>query len=155
MMELSDISINLENEIPDKEIHNDLRKETPIYFYKEKSNIIKNANNKVLIDFLSPEVSKNEQVKRIHKFILIVLVTIFLGAQFIVVYGLTNKIIEYSMSDNVNIEILKIVIAFVSAYITSVVVELIAILKYVVKNVFDTSIAELIKIFKENETLNS
>lgn len=154
-MELSGISLKLENEIPDTGIHNDLRKETPLYFLKDRNDVIKNANNKVLIDYLSPEVSKNEHAKRKHKFILILLMTLFLCVQFATVYELSTKVIDYAISDNATVEILKILIGFVSAYITSVVVELIAILKYVVKNVFDTSIAELIKIFKDSESLET
>ena len=39
---------------------------------------------------------------------------------------------------------------FVVTYITSVVVELIYMLKYIVHNVFDTSISDLVKLFKED-----
>ena len=38
---------------------------------------------------------------------------------------------------------------FTTGYITSVVVELIYMLKFIVKNVFDTSISDLVKLFKE------
>ena len=47
---------------------------------------------------------------------------------------------------------IKIISAFISAYITSVIIELIAILKYIVKNVFDTSIAGMVNNFKDNTT---
>lgn len=49
---------------------------------------------------------------------------------------------------------LQIIFTFIGAYITSVVVELIAILKYIVKNVFDTSIAGMVNNFREEKTYN-
>lgn len=76
---------------------------------------------------------------------------LFLLFQFCTVFSLTSSVLNFSFKENSNIETIKILLTFVSAYITSVVIELIAILKYIVKNVFDTSIAELVKIFKENE----
>lgn len=118
---------------------------------QSNDSIIKNVNNKVLIDILSPEISKNEQAKRVHKLALIMLLTVFLIIQFFSVYGITNSVIRYGTGENVEHEILKSLLTFVSAYITSVVVELIAILSYIVKNVFDASIAELVKIFKAQE----
>ena len=74
---------------------------------------------------------------------------IFMKIQFDSVYDISIKVINYATSAAAKSDIVKSLLAFVSAYITSVVVELIAILKYIVKNVFDTSLAELVKIFKE------
>ena len=141
----------LKKEVPkEKKPTNDLRSEKSLPLQSNDS-IIKNVNNKVLIDILSPEISKNEQAKRIHKLALIILLTVFLIIQFFSVYGITNSVINYGTGENVDHEILKSLLTFVSAYITSVVVELIAILSYIVKNVFDASIAELVKIFKAQE----
>lgn len=141
----------LKKEVPrEKKPNNDLRTEK-LLIQQNNENIIKNVNNKVLIDILSPEISNNEKSKRIHKLVLIVLLTVFLIIQFISVYGFTNSVVNYGIGQNVNHEILKSLLTFVSAYITSVIVELIAILRYIVKNVFDASIADLVKLFKEQE----
>lgn len=115
------------------------------------SDVIQNVNGAVLLHYLSPEIKNNEFTKRKHKYILIGLVTIFLVFQFITVYNLSTNLFNYAISKDANIEIIKLLIGFVSAYITSVVVELIAILNYVVKRVFDTSIKELIELFKEDD----
>lgn len=153
---VNDIVNSLKEEIPNKEsLHNDLKNEQNIKERKmDRNDIIKNANNKVLIDCLSPEISKNEAAKRLHKFILLGLLTAFLIIQFLSVYNLSSKIIEYSIDNESRYEIVKALLTFVSAYITSVVVELIAILNYIVKKVFDTSIAELVKIFRDSDEQN-
>lgn len=136
-----------ENEMPDNLRQNDLKQESGNII--NTRNLIKNVNNQVLIDFLSPEVSKNEASKRQHKYILIILLAGFIIIQFLSVYNISHSVIKYATSSDSNIDIINSLLTFVSAYITSVVVELIAILKYIVENVFDTSIVELVKIFKE------
>lgn len=142
---------SLEDEVPKSQQQNDLKSEFADRSKNEEKDLIKNVNNKVLIEYLSPEVSKNERSKRLHKYILIILMVIFLTIQFKSVYTITIEVINYAISKEANIDIVNSLLTFVSAYITSVVVELIAILRYIVKNVFDTSIAELVKIFKETD----
>lgn len=120
----------------------------------KNSDIITNVNGAVLLEFLSPEINNNENAKRKHKYILIFLVAVFLYFQFNTVYKMSTLVMNYAVSQMADIEILKLLIGFVSAYITSVVVELIAILNYVVKRVFDTSIKELIELFREDDRSN-
>lgn len=150
-----DVILNLESDVPErKNLQSSLREEkvsASNNFDNNHPNIIQNVNGAVLLHYLSPEIKNNEFTKRRHKYILIVLVTIFLFFQFITVYNLSINLFNYAINKDANIEIIKLLIGFVSAYITSVVVELIAILKYVVKRVFDTSIKELIELFKEEE----
>lgn len=137
-------------EIPDKNIHNDLKAE-----HKNNSqkiidrSFIKNVNNQVLIDILSPEIGNNEKTKRHHKSVLIIFLTLFLVMQLYFVYNISNGVIEYATSEKSNQEIVNSLLAFVTGYITSVIIELIAILNYVIKNVFDTSVIELVKLFKD------
>lgn len=116
--------------------------------------IISNTNSKVLLDVLSPEVSKNEDKKRTHKDKLMKMMGMFLVFQFIFTALLVGTSVvfialchykEIPFDD----ETIKIIFTFVSAYITSVVVELIAILNYIVQKVFDTSVADLVAIFKD------
>lgn len=117
----------------------------------ENDKLIKNVNNQVLVSVLSPEIRANEQIKRILKIILVTFLIIFLIFQLYTVFALTYSVLNFSFKENSNTETIKVLLTFISAYITSVVIELIAILNYIVKNVFDTSIAELVKIFKEDE----
>lgn len=141
------IEKQLENEIPSS-IKNDFENEIP----KSKiyaDDIIKNVNNQFLMKILSPEISKNELAKRLHKYLLLGLLTISMLLQFVAAFVISIKIVDYSISTNANVDIVKCLLTFISAYITSIVVELIAILNYIVKNVFDTSLTDLVKIFKD------
>lgn len=116
--------------------------------------VIKTANNKFLLDVLSPEIKKNEDRKRTHKDILLIAVAVFLSIQFIMVfcfsgYTLVSIIRCHKTGNPFDLPTIKLLLGFISAYITSVVIELIAILKYIVTNVFDTSIAGLVGMFKD------
>lgn len=115
---------------------------------------IKNVNNIVLINVLSPQVVKNENTKRIHKYWLIVILSIFLIAQFGMTFYIINKVFGfiftyYSENKSIDNHLINLLFTFITGYITSVVVELIYMLKCIVKNVFDTSISDLVKLFKE------
>ena len=82
------------------------------------------------------------------------MIQIFLVAQFFLVGALLLGIITmifvfHWRKNDISVEYINIIIKFVSAYITSVVVELIAMLKYVVKNVFDTSITGLVQLYRD------
>lgn len=116
--------------------------------------IIDNANSYFLIKILSPEITKNEDRKRQHKNDLINIVKIFLIAQFITLFFLLFGIIImififHGMGNDLELSYIKTIIGFISVYITSVVVELIAMLKYIVSNVFDTSITGLVEFYKD------
>ena len=114
---------------------------------------IKNANDKILLDTLAPQAEANEIKKRKHKDKLLTAVFIFLGIQFTVVFVLIMTMIVsiiffHSMGNDFSLELVQMLFAFFSTYITSVVVELIFILKFIVEKVFDTSISSLMEIFK-------
>lgn len=117
--------------------------------------LIKNVNNEFLLNVLSPEIKKNEDKKRKHKDWLMVIMGLFLLFQFILVaviiccfgYCVINAHMkEIPFSDST----IKIIFTFIGTYITSIIIELIAILKYIVKNVFDTSVAGMVSNFKDN-----
>ena len=120
------------------------------------ASIIKTANNKFLLEVLSPEIKENEKKKRKHKDWLMIGMGIFLLFQFmlvaiIVVYS-GHWIVNSHLSQNpFSDSTIQLIFAFICAYITSVVVELIAILKYIVKNVFDTSITGMVNTFAEGK----
>ena len=111
--------------------------------------VIDTVNNRILYKVLSPEITKNENVKRIHKSILIGLLTLFIVIQFIAVLVLSLRTFNYAFTNGSNEEIVNSFLKYLTGYITSVVAELFVILKYIVHNVFDTSITDLVKVFKE------
>ena len=111
--------------------------------------------SKIYNDVLSPQLEKNEELKREHKSILMENIFNLLKIQFrytylfvfILLVGiLFSKYLEISEH---TIDSIK---GFVEFYITSVVVELLGILFFIVQNVFDKSIVDLIKNFdKKNK----
>lgn len=173
-----EIEVNEENNVLECEeeqnnnvanfLRNDVKKDIKIDFKSPKHSekveelidtanrdIIKNANNKFLIDTLSPEISANEQKKRRHKDILLITVGIFISIQFILLFVITYKVLDsmilaHTSGMPYSDETMKIMFAFLGAYMTSIVVELIAMLHYIVTNVFDASIIELVDHFKDN-----
>lgn len=85
------------------------------------------------------------------------IVKIFLIAQFSILacllFGTIAVIfIFHGVKNDLDLEDIKLIINFISLYITSVVIELIALLKYIVSNVFDTSITGLVEIYKDSNT---
>lgn len=121
---------------------------------KETAEIIKNANQKFLIEVLSPEIRDNESKKRQHKDALMNAVSKFLLFQFIIVAGMVVSLLGafiwgHMIGKPFANDTMQIFLSFVGIYITSVVVELIAILRCIVTNVFDTSIAGLVEAFRE------
>lgn len=105
---------------------------------------------------LAPDVSKNEERKRDHKDKLIKYVSIFLGVQFAIIFILImtviiSTIVFHALGNDFPTTMLQMLFAFFGTYITSVIVELICILKYIVVNVFDTSISALMEIFKSQK----
>ncbi len=76
------------------------------------------------------------------EFLLVAIIIIFTGFWII-----KSHIDGIPFSDST----IQIFLTFIGAYITSVVVELIAILRYIVKNVFDTSISGMVNNFKDTK----
>lgn len=99
---------------------------------------------------LAPQLQQNEKLKRAQKQELTQKVFEILKWQFIATYGFVLIIIiiiaassRLQLSDT----IIGRIIDFIQFYITSIIAELIAILFFIVKNVFDTSIVDLFKNF--------
>lgn len=116
--------------------------------------IIDNANKYFLVKVLSPQIEKNEAKKREHKNVLIQIVKSFLIFQFIIIlvllFGIITMIfVFHGFHNDIELSYLEKIINFVSIYITSVVIELIAMLKCIVTNVFDTSITSLVELYKD------
>lgn len=102
---------------------------------------------------LAPQIIKNEELKREHKTDLMHSIFKILKWQFIATYIFATGIIImlfFSSYLNISEQLTLEVIAFVKFYITSIIVELISILYFIVKNVFDTSIVDLFRNFDKN-----
>lgn len=113
---------------------------------------IKSTNAKVVLNTLAPEISENEKAKRKHKDKLLKWVSVFLGAQFVVIFVLIMTVLIailkfHDRGNDLSASTIQMLFAFFGTYITSVIVELICILKYIVVNVFDTSISGLMEAF--------
>lgn len=107
-------------------------------------------SQKIYEDVLAPQLEQNEDLKREQKRTLVDKLFKLLAFQFIVTYIFVFMLIlsiifscKLALSENVILNLMK----FIEFYITSIVVEFISILFFIVKNVFDTSIVELIKGF--------
>ncbi len=105
-------------------------------------------------EVLSPQLKKNEKLKRQQKETLMTNIFKILKLQFICTYVFVLILIAVilgssflNISENTIISIIK----FIEFYITSIVVELLSILFFIVKNVFDTSITDLIKDFDKRK----
>lgn len=154
--ELLKLQSEVEKTTQQNNIENDLTQETK----QQKSDssvidkIIQDANQYFLVKILSPEITKNEDKKREHKDILIEIVKNFLNFQFKalkwIVGGTIFMIFAFhALKNDLELEYIEVIIKFICAYITSVVVEVIAMLKFIVENVFDTSITGLVEFYKD------
>lgn len=138
-----------DNEVFEK---NDFIEEAPSE-KEDQQNIIDNANEYVLLKTLSPEITKNEEKKREHKDILMKIVQSFLIAQFcfvafVLIGTFVMIFVFHGTKNDLKLEYFNLIIKCISVYITSVVVEFIAMLRYIVRNVFDKSITGLVASFK-------
>lgn len=55
----------------------------------------------------------------------------------------------HGLKNDLKLSYINAIVKFIGFYITSVVVELITMLRYIVSNVFDTSITGLVELFKD------
>lgn len=108
------------------------------------------ALNSVLLEILSPELSKNEEQKRLFKERLMKYIIVILSIQlgFFLFFVLAFTIVlclNCPIFNKLSLEQLKDVIKFLEYYISATAAEFIAMLFFIVKFVFDKSIVSLIK----------
>nr|DAF48218.1 MAG TPA: hypothetical protein [Siphoviridae sp. ctJLl6] len=106
---------------------------------------------------LAPELRLNENLKRQHKTKLMNNIFKILKIQFVFMYiSITLLLIGIFVSNWLEIseDIIANIISFMKFYISSIVVELISILFFIVKNVFDKSIFDLFKNFDTKDADN-
>ena len=116
--------------------------------------IVDDTNNKTIAEAIPNEITKNEETKRKHKDWLLKAVISFLACQFGLFFILLTGVIicfivgymtgfPSDMSTSI-FDMLKI-------YLGSIIVELISMLYFIVKNVFDTTIPDLAKQFAKDK----
>lgn len=123
---------------------------------EDQQSVVSNMNDEFTIirniyeNVLSPELEKNEELKREQKKQLMNKIFDILKWQFIFTYlfvGAILGMVAFSHFLHISEKIVLDSISFIKFYITSIIVELISILFFIVKNVFDKSIVDLIRNF--------
>ncbi len=140
----------LQREVPERALKSEINYSS----YNDK--IISNSNNYFLVKVLSPQIKANEKKKRKHKQIMLNVIVLFLKVQFVMLFllvtgTLVTFFVFHGLHNDISNETFKIIIGFLGVYITSIVVELIYIAKFIVVNVFDTSIDGLVKLFSNTD----
>lgn len=133
--------VNLSTPNPNSEIATDMNKD-----FAMKQRLYEKV--------LAPQLEENEKLKRDHKTTLMTNIFKILKGQFRITYIFIVVVLiamlfssKLDISDKIAVEVLS----FVKFYITSIIVELISILFFIVKNVFNTSIADLFKNFDKDK----
>lgn len=131
-----------ETEIPDKS-------RVELNVHSEEDAIVADLNQQFAMkqrlyeQVLAPQLKENEDLKREHKGVLMTNIFKILKWQFIFTYIFVFTIIIavlFSSYLGITEKLAMEGISFIKFYITSIIVELISILFFIVKNVFDTSI---------------
>ena len=105
-------------------------------------------------EVLAPQLKENERLKRRHKEVLLTTLFKFLKYQFIATYIIIFILIIIVAANkylNITEKIISEIFSFLRFYITTIVAELIAILFFIVKNVFDKSIVDLFRNFDKKD----
>ena len=103
---------------------------------------------------LAPQLEKNEELKRDHKSRLMDNIFSLLKGQFRITYIFIVAVLIialFSSQINLSDKLITEILSFVKFYVTSIIVELIPILFFIVKNVFDISIVDLFKNFDKDK----
>lgn len=109
---------------------------------------------KIYEEILAPELVNNEKDKRTHKQNVVNKLFEILKWQFTATYifiVFMLLMITFKTKLSLNNTIIKYMFDFLKFYITTIVAELIAILFFIVKQVFDKSIVELFKNFDKDK----
>lgn len=110
---------------------------------------------KIYEETLAPELVKNETKKREHKELVVNKLFRLLKWQFVATYFFTFLMIVMIATSSIlsiNNDVLNSMFSFMKFYISSILAELVAILFFIVKQVFDKSIVELFKNFDKDHT---
>ena len=151
-MNLSNVINSLEITVPEKqkvEIEKD-EKSDPNSIDVIEMNVLFEMKSYIYQKVLGPELQENESLKREQKKALMNNIFKILKWQFIFTYVFVTVLLAavlFSAFLKIEASTISTIIKFIQFYITSIVVELISILFFIVKSVFDKSIVELFSNF--------
>lgn len=151
-MNLSNVINSLEITVPEKqkvEIEKD-EKSDPNSIDVIEMNVLFEMKSYIYQKVLGPELQENESLKREQKKALMNNIFKILKWQFIFTYVFVTVLLAavlFSAFLKIEASTISTIIKFIQFYITSIVVELISILFFIVKSVFDRSIVELFRNF--------
>ena len=151
-MNLSNVINSLEITVPEKqkvEIEKD-EKSDPNSIDVIEMNVLFEMKSYIYQKVLGPELQENESLKREQKKALMNNIFKILKWQFIFTYVFVTVLLAavlFSAFLKIEASTISTIINFIQFYITSIVVELISILFFIVKSVFDKSIVELFRNF--------
>ncbi len=124
---------------------------------KDTTSKKEDPNSKILS--INDQYSLNENQKRKHRKAILIIVTIFISVQLVffnVVVGfmLSSITIENPMFKNINSETTELILDFLKYYVSATIVELLGMLLFIIKNVFDSSLKDMFmkKPVKESDT---
>ena len=118
--------------------------------------IVDDTNNKTIAEAIPNEITKNEETKRKHKDWLLKAVISFLACQFGLFFILLTGVIicfivGYMTGNPFPSDMSTSIFDMLKIYLGSIIVELISMLYFIVKNVFDTTITDLAKQFAKDK----
>ena len=116
--------------------------------------LVNKFNETIYRKTLIPQLNKNENQKRKHKLYLLIGIGIFIVIQILVlsaVIGIfvANITLDLTIFKDLNLDVTDKLLDFLKYYIGATVVEVLGILFFIVKNVYDTSIVDLFKDFSK------
>lgn len=122
----------------------------------DANQIIANNNTTTIAETIPHKITKNEEKKREHKDLLLKIVMWFLGVQFGLFFLLLTGvivclIIGHMIDKPFPTEMTTMIFDMLKIYLASIIVELISMLYFIVKNVFDTTIPDLAKQLTNNK----
>ncbi len=101
---------------------------------------------------LAPELQKNEEIKRKHKGELLKLTKQIIYFNFgIIISCVILCFIGIAFIDKINFNFCKEILSFLKYFLTSIFVEFISILCFIVHSVFDSSISNMFGSFREKK----
>lgn len=116
---------------------------------KSKDSTSKKENVKEKIQSINDQYFLNEVQKREHRRIILIIVTILIFIQLIffnVIIGfmLSSIILDNRIFKNIDVATTKLILEFLKYYVSATIVELLGMLLFIIKNVFDWSLKDII-----------
>lgn len=108
----------------------------------------KKENTNTKIASINEQYSLNEDQKRKHRKAILIIVTTFIAIQLVffnIVVGfmLSSITLQFSLFKNIDYKTTELILDFLKYYISASIVELLGMLLFIIKNVFDSSLKDM------------